>query len=469
MKILSVASELYPLVKTGGLADVTGALPLALAAEGIATRSLIPGYPAVLAALGQTSVALALPDLAGAPARLLAAKAHNLDLLVLDAPHLFNRPGNPYLGPDGSDWPDNPIRFAALSQVAALLGQGAVPALRPDIIHAHDWQAGLVPALLHYHGGPRPRTVMTVHNLAFPGKAPSAMLPRLFLPPRAFAIDGVEFYGDISLLKAGLQFADRITTVSPTYAAEIRTPEHGMGFDGLLRLRATAVSGILNGIDTEVWNPETDPLLAARYSTPEGRAANKTALQRELGLPVDPATPLFAVISRLTWQKGMDVLLQCLPAMPGQLAVLGTGEPAIESGFRAAASPKTAIIIGYDEGLAHRIQAGADVILVPSRFEPCGLTQLCALRYGAVPLVARTGGLADTVIDANPAALAAGVATGLQFAPLTPDALATALRLAATLHRDTPTWRALQSNGMQSDVSWRHPARAYAALYRDLA
>lgn len=469
MNILAVASELYPLVKTGGLADVTGALPLALAAEGIATRSLIPGYPAVLATLGKSSVALTVPDLAGAPARLLSAQAHGLDLLVLDAPHLFNRPGNPYLGPDGKDWPDNPIRFAALSQVAAMLGQGAVPALRPDIIHAHDWQAGLVPALLHYHGGPRPRTVMTVHNLAFPGKAPAAMLPRLFLPPHALAIDGVEFYGDISLLKAGLQFADRITTVSPTYAAEIRTPEHGMGFDGLLRLRATAVSGILNGIDTDVWNPATDPLLAARYSTPEGRSANKAALQRELGLAVDPATPLFAVVSRLTWQKGMDVLLQCLPTLPGQLAVLGTGEPQIEAAFRAAASPTIASIIGYDEGLAHRIQAGADVILVPSRFEPCGLTQLCALRYGAIPLVARTGGLADTVIDANPAALAAGVATGLQFAPLTADALATALRLAATLHHDTPVWRQLQSNGMEADVSWRHPARAYAALYRDLA
>ena len=467
--VLSVAAELYPIIKTGGLADVTGALPAALAAEGVMIRSLLPGYPAALAALTAATPVLDLPDLAGGPARLLAGTAAGLAVLVLDAPHLYARPGNPYLGPDGRDWPDNPIRFAALSQVAALLGRGAVPTLRPDVIHAHDWQAGLVPALLHYHGGPRPGTVMTVHNLAFPGKAPSAMLADLFLPPHAFAIDGVEFFGAISLLKAGLQFADRITTVSPTYAAEIQTQDHGMGFDGLLRRRAADLSGILNGIDTTVWNPATDPLLATRYSTPEGRTPNKAALQRELGLAEDPAMPLFAVVSRLTDQKGIDILLACLPALPGQLALLGTGERDLEAAFRAARSPHVAPMIGYDEGHAHRIQAGADILLVPSRFEPCGLTQLYALRYGAVPLVARVGGLADTVIDANPAALAAGVATGFQFAPLTPETLAAALRQAAARYAEPATWRRLQTTGMAADVSWRAPARAYAALYRSLA
>jgi starch synthase len=310
---------------------------------------------------------------------------------------------------------------------------------------------------------------MTVHNLAFPGKAPREMLQHLFLPPQAFAIDGVEFHGGLSLLKAGLQFADRITTVSPTYAAEITTPEHGMGFDGLLRMRGAALSGILNGIDTEVWNPATDPHLAATYNTPAGRAVNKTALQRELGLTEDADAPLFAVVSRLTHQKGLDVLLECLDGSPGQLVVLGTGDPRMEAGFRAANSPRVAAVIGYDEGHAHRIQAGADVLLVPSRFEPCGLTQLCALRYGAVPLVARVGGLADTVIDANPAAVAAGVATGFQFAPLTAETLAGTMRHAATLHRDPAVWQRIQANGMASDVSWRAPARAYVALYRSLA
>ena len=468
ISVLSVAAEVYPIVKTGGLADVTGALPAALAAEGIAVRTLIPGYPAALAALQGGTPVLELPDLAGGPARILAGTAAGLDLLVLEAPHLFDRPGNPYLGPNGRDWPDNPIRFAALSRAAALLGSGAVPALRPDIIHAHDWQAGLVPALLHYQGGQRPGTVMTVHNLAFPGKAPREMLQRLFLPREAFAIDGVEFHGEISLLKAGLQFADRVTSVSPTYAAEITTQEHGMGFDGLLRMRGAALSGILNGIDTEVWNPATDPHLAVTYSNPEGRAANKIALQRELGLTEAADAPLFAVVSRLTHQKGLDVLLACMGELPGQLAVLGTGDPRMEADFRAARSSRVAVDIGYDEGRAHRIQAGADVLLVPSRFEPCGLTQLCALRYGAVPLVAHVGGLADTVIDANPAALAAGVATGFQFAPLTAAALVATMHHAATFYRDPVIWRRLQSNGMASDVSWRAPARAYAALYRSL-
>jgi starch synthase len=344
-------------------------------------------------------------------------------------------------------------------------------------VHGHDWQAGLAPAFLHYRGGRRPGTVMTVHNLAFPGKAAPGLLPWLGLPPEAYAVDGVEFHGSISLLKAGLQFADRITTVSPTYAAEIRTAAFGMGFDGLLRHRAGVLSGILNGIDTTLWDPETDPNLAATYgaATLDRRADNKAAVQARFGLAADPAAPLFAVISRLTWQKGLDLLLPCLPtlqALGAQLAVLGAGEAALEADFRAAAAAapdRIGCVVGYDEPLAHLMQAGADALLVPSRFEPCGLTQLCALRYGAVPVVARVGGLADTVIDANPAALAAGAATGLQIAPLTVEMLTAALHRAVALYGDKPTWRALQRNGMAGDVSWRGPARAYAALYRDLA
>jgi starch synthase len=317
---------------------------------------------------------------------------------------------------------------------------------------------------------------MTVHNIAFPGKLPAGLLARLGLPPSAYAIDGVEFYGTISLLKAGLQFADRITTVSPTYAAEIQTSEAGMGFDGLLRERADVLSGILNGIDTTVWNPATDKRIAARYdrATLARRVANKAALQARMGLAVDAHAPLFAVVSRLTWQKGMDLLLACLPALlalGGQLALLGSGDTPIEAGFQAqaaAAPARIGCIIGYDEALAHGIQAGADALLVPSRFEPCGLTQMCALRYGAVPVVARVGGLADTVIDANPAAMAAGVATGVQFAPATAEMLEMALRRTVALYREPAAWRALQANGMASDVSWRGPARSYAALYREL-
>jgi starch synthase len=476
LRVLSVASEVFPLVKTGGLADVIGALPGALQPEGVAVRTLIPGYPSVTGAIEGARPVHRVTDLFGGPARLLEVRAAGLELLVLDAPHLYARPGNPYLEPEGRDWPDNALRFAALALAAAQIGGGAIAGYVPDVVHAHDWQAGLAPAYLHYRGGARPGTVMTVHNLAFPGKLPRGLLARLGLPPAAYAIDGVEFHGTISLLKAGLQFADRITTVSPTYAAEIRTAEAGMGFDGLLRARADVLSGILNGIDTNIWNPASDKRIIARFdrATLGKRAKNKAALQARMGLARDPAAPLFAVVSRLTWQKGMDLLLAGLPALlalGGQLALLGSGETAIEAGFQAqaAAAPgRIGCVIGYDEALAHAIQAGADALLVPSRFEPCGLTQLCALRYGAVPVVARVGGLADTVIDANPAALAAGVATGVQFAPVTADMLEVALRRTVALYREPAAWRLVQENGMASDVSWHGPARRYAALYRDM-
>ena len=477
LRVLSVASEVFPLIKTGGLADVTGALPGALEAEGVAVRTLIPGYPAVIGSIRDARPVYRVADLFGGPAQLLAARAAGLDLLVIDAPHLYARPGSPYAGPDGQGWPDNALRFAALARIAADIGGGAVAGYLPDVVHAHDWQAGLAPAYLHYRGGARPGTMLTVHNLAFPGSAPPDLLASLGLPPSAYAIEGVEFYGSISLLKAGLQFADRITTVSPTYAAEIRTAEAGMGFDGLLRARADVLSGILNGIDTTVWDPASDRHISTRYdrATLGGRVANKAALQARMGLAQDPAAPLFAVISRLTWQKGMDLLLGCLPALlalGGQFVLLGAGEPAIQAGFQAqaaSAGARVSCVIGYDEALAHSIQAGADALLVPSRFEPCGLTQLCALRYGAVPVVARVGGLADTVIDANPAALAVGVATGIQFAPLTTEMLEVALRRTVELYRAPVTWRTLQENGMAADVSWRGPARSYAALYHELA
>jgi starch synthase len=476
LRVLSVASEVFPLVKTGGLADVAGALPGALASEGVDVVTLVPGYPGVLHALEKSSVVCDLGQLHGGGARLLTGSAGALRLLVIEAAHLFEREGGLYGGSDGRDWSDNAQRFAALGDVAARIGRGLVPGFVPDVVHGHDWQAGLAPAYLHYGSDRGPATVATIHNIAFQGTFDPALLATLALPPHAFAIDGVEFYGQISYLKAALQFADRITTVSPTYATEIQTPEGGMGFDGLLRARSHVVSGIRNGIDEAVWDPSTDPHLAATYdaATSGRRSRNKTALQARLGLAEGRDALLFGVVSRLSSQKGLDLLLAVLAdllASGSQLALLGAGERHLETGFRAAAAAhprQVACAFGFDEALAHQIQGGCDALLVPSRFEPCGLTQLCALRYGAVPVVARVGGLADTIIDANDMALAAGVGTGLQFLPVTDAALASALRRAHVLWRDRAVWTRLQRNGMAADVGWSGPARQYAALYRDL-
>jgi starch synthase len=476
IKILMVGSEIFPLIKTGGLADVMGALPAALSAIGLKVTTLIPGYPAVLAALPNSDVVHRYANLFAGNATLRAGRAEGLDLLVLDAPHLFARPGNPYLDPVGKDWHDNAQRFAALARVAADLGLGLVPSLTPDIIHAHDWQTGLVPVYLRYANKPTPPVVMTVHNLAYQGQFPAHLLGALGLPPDSFSMEGVEHYGAIGFLKAGLQCADAITTVSPSYAAEIATPEGGMGLDGLFRARADRVFGILNGLDTNIWDPTTDPALAAPFDAEhlDSRAANKSMLARATGLDERSDALLFGLISRFTWQKGIDLILAAIETMiniNGQFVVLGSGEPALEDALRAVsiAYPGTVkAIIGFDEGLAHLIQGGADALLVPSRFEPCGLTQLAAQRYGAVPIVTRVGGLADTVIDANDAALSAQVATGIQFQPASEDGLRRALHRSARLFHDKPSWQMIQRNGMRLDVSWAGPARQYAALYRSL-
>jgi starch synthase len=475
VKVLSVASECFPLVKTGGLADVAGALPAALAREGVEMRVLLPGYPAVLAALAGEIVLER--ELFGGPVRVLAGEAAGLSLLAIDAPHLYARPGNPYTGPDGRDWPDNPQRFAALARIAADIGLGAAKNFVPDVLHAHDWQAGLTPAYLYYSGARAPGTVFTVHNLAFQGQVSATLLAGLGLPPESYGVDGVEYYGSIGMLKAGLRLADRITTVSPTYAAEIQTPEGGMGLDGLLRERSGALSGILNGIDVDVWNPAADPALAARFDASglHLRGRNKLALQRRMRLAADPAALLLGVVGRLTEQKGMDLIPAALPALlarGAQLAVVGSGDPALQRSFEAAAEAhpgRVGVFVGYDEALAHLVQGGCDALLVPSRFEPCGLTQLCALRYGAVPVVSRVGGLADTVIDANVAALGSGAATGVQFSPVSAAGLAQAAARTAQLWAEPPLWRQTQLNGMRADFSWAAPARAYAALYRGLA
>ncbi len=468
-RILSVTSECVPLVKTGGLADVAGALPGAVQPEGWDMRTLLPGYPSVMAKAKRGRVVMTEPDLFGGPGRVVSAKVAGLHLYVLDAPHLFDRAGSPYLDANGRDFADNAERFAALSWVAARIATEGLGKWRPTILHCHDWQAGFAPYYLKQAGSDC-RSIMTIHNIAFQGVTGADRIEALRLSRSDYNDDGLEYWGKLSALKAGLVYADRITTVSPTYAAELQTPEFGMGLDGLLRAREADFSGILNGIDMEVWNPATDPEIAP-YKSASGKTRAKKALRAEFGLS-DSDGPLCAVISRLSHQKGLDVLLEALPALidrGGQLVLLGSGDPALENAFRRAAEHQNvAVHIGYDEGLSHRVMAGADAILVPSRFEPCGLTQLYGLRYGTIPVVAMTGGLADTVINASPMALRSGVATGVQFQPVTAHALASALIRVTELYRDAPVWAALQKNAMRQQVGWEASAAEYAALYREV-
>ncbi|MGI9485626.1 MAG: glycogen synthase GlgA [Geminicoccaceae bacterium] len=484
MQVLSITSEFFPLIKTGGLADVAGALPAALAAEPAAPaaqqvrmRTLLPGYPKVLTGLKQAEPIITVNDLFGGEAVLLSAKAPDgAQLIVIDAPHLYDRPGNPYLGPDGKDWPDNHFRFAALSWIASRIGQGLIEGYRPDVIHGHDWQAALTPVYLSSSASP-PATVVTIHNLAFQGVFPATELRALKLPPSTFTLDGLEYWGKISFLKGGLRYADHLTTVSPTYAREICTPDVGMGLDGVLRERRDALTGITNGIDAAVWNPADDPDIEQPFSsrTLKAKAINKTALQTRFNLVADVAAPLFCVVSRLTSQKGFDLLLEALPTLlshGGQLAMLGSGDATLEAAFTDVVRKnpgRIGAVFGYDEPLSHQMQAGADAILIPSRFEPCGLTQLYGLRYGCLPIVARVGGLADTVIDANQAALTDGVATGFQFAPDSAGALRTALERAFDLYADQRCWQQVQRRAMSRKVDWSVPAKAYADLYRKLA
>ncbi len=479
LRVLSVASEAWPFIKTGGLADVVGALPAALAEHDITVTTLIPAYSG-LASMPQVGRVLDLsPQVLGAPARLTEHHTDQGHVVLFDAPSLFARGGGPYADATGADWADNWRRFAAFALAAADLAAGVGGLPRFDILHAHDWQAAMAAVYLRYRSdeaAPPPPAVVTVHNIAFQGRFEADVFPGLGLPPRAFALDGVEYYGGVGFLKGGLQAAAAITTVSPTYAMEIREPAFGMGLEGLIVERAGAVTGILNGIDTRLWDPAADTDLAAPYDvrTLGRRRANRTALERAFGLDRLDG-PIFCVISRLTLQKGMDLLAGVadqIVASGGRLAVLGTGEPSLEAAYAAAAARhpgRIAARIGFDESLSHLMQGGADAILVPSRFEPCGLTQMYGLRYGCIPVVARTGGLADTVIDANEAALGAGVATGFVCEPNSAASLAWAIARATALFADPGAWRGLQRQAMKADFSWRRGGARYADLYRRLA
>ncbi len=466
-RILSVASECVPFVKTGGLADVVGALPAALGALGDEVRTLIPGYPAVMEKVGKAKKIVAFDDLFGGPARVLSASVAGLDLFVLEAAHLYTRAGGIYLDAEGHDWPDNAERFAALSYAAAYIATYGADDWMPQVVHGHDWQAGLTPEYLHGFGARTP-FVFTVHNIAFHGNVGGDKVNDLLLDPLRFTVENFEFWGHVSALKAGLMGAAKITTVSQTYAEELMTPEFGMGMEGVLRARHADLTGIVNGIDTEVWNPATDPEIMT-YKLPSGKKANKAALRKEFDLP-DADGPLCVLVSRLSGQKGIDLLLEALPALlerGGQLALLGSGDAGLEAKLMelAATNPNVGVRIGYNEALAHRLIAGGDAILVPSRFEPCGLTQLYGLRYGTVPFVTLTGGLADTVINASPAALAQGVATGVQVFPVTAGAIANGFARLCALYADPKVWGDLQRNAMRQPVGWETSAEAFHALY----
>ena len=477
MNVLHCCSELFPLLKTGGLADVMGSLPLAQKKIGLDARVVIPAFPAIKDNISDLKLVTNIDTFAG-NISLLYGQYQGVDLYLIDAPHLYQRPGSPYHDQYQHAYNDNVFRFALLGWVASELSAGLDPLWQADIVHAHDWHAGLACAYLavkHYAA----KSVFTVHNLAYKGEFSPYHLHQLELPDYSFSINGLEYYGQISFLKAGLFYANHITTVSPTYAKEITSHEFGYGMEGLLRQRTEEhrLSGILNGVDESIWDPATDKLIPQRYDikTLDKRNKNKSALQKKCGLPVDNSLPLFAVVSRLTPQKGLDLVLATLADIVeqgGQFVLLGTGDSDLEAAFLNAQQQypqNVAIHIGYDESFSHQVVAGADVIMVPSRFEPCGLTQLYGLKYGALPLVRHTGGLADTVNDCSLENLAQHQATGFVFYEATSDDLRSAIKRAFTLWAMPKQWEQVQHDAMSQTIfSWETAANTYAALYQRL-
>ena len=498
LKVLYVCSEVYPLLKTGGLADVGAGLPPALAAQGADVRLLLPAFPAVAAGVTPEGPALPVPagGASGLPAGLgpLPGTSHGPDpwlqrgrigangqtVWLLHAPGLYGRGGNPYLDGSGQPWHDSAEQFAWLGWAAALLGTGLDPTWRPDVVHGHDWHTGLTFAYLHQlrlSGSRVPASVFTIHNLAYQGVFPASVRERLGLPDALFHMQGLEFHDQVCFMKAGLVYSDAITTVSPTYAREITGPEQGCGLDGVLRQRQEVLHGILNGVDDAVWNPANDPLVQPGFDADhlQGKAAAKARLQKAVGLQPQPDALLFSVVSRLTEQKGLHLLpavVDELVQRGGQLMVLGAGDAAIERSLADCADRHPGLValhIGYDEALAHSVIAGADVILVPSRFEPCGLTQLYGLRYGTLPLVRAVGGLADTVTDCSLENLDEGSASGFVFHQLNVTEFSAALRRAFALQRRPADWRAVQRHAMALRFDWARAASAYLQVYRQAA
>jgi starch synthase len=479
VRVLFATPEATPYAKTGGLGDVAGVLPSALAELGLDVQVLLPGYDGVLDGVESGESLGDLPAQGRFPkSRLIRARMNgDARSLVLDCPQFYRRPGGPYQDAHGHDWPDNAQRFAQLSRVSALLASQASPlAWRPDVLHCNDWQVGLAPAYLRFIGGAPATTVMTLHNLAYQGIFPPHTMGELGLPPESFQVNGLEYYGNLSFLKAGIYYADHITTVSPTYALEIQQDGRGFGMQGLLKARSGDLTGILNGIDTTVWDPAHDPLIPQRYSASRLplKARNKEALQEGAGVEIKPRVPLFAVVSRFVYQKGLDLLLSIatrITALPAQLVLFGTGETWLMQAFDHLARTHPGTISmrrGFDERYAHLIEAGADAFLMPSRYEPCGLNQMYSQRYGTIPVVHATGGLADSVTDARADTLADGSATGFVFREFNPDSFFGAVSRAAAAYHDSATWRSIQRNAMARDSSWKHAALDYLGLYKKL-
>jgi len=480
MRILFATPECKPWSKTGGLGEVAADLPAALRARGLDARILLPAYRPVRTAASRAREIATVPPVAALPAaRLLEAELPSgVPVLLVDCPALFDRPGGPYQDAGGHDWQDNWLRFGLLSRVAAQLAQDASPlAWKPHVLHFNDWHTALAPAYLLFAAGSRAATLGTIHNLAFQGLFPPDTVAKLGLPPSCYALDGLEFHGQMSFLKAGVQYCDAITTVSPGYAREIRSEPLGFGMHGVLEARRDSLHGILNGIDVDAWNPAADTHISAQYDARciERKAINKAALQKRMGLAADAGTMLFGVVSRFTGQKGIDLIAGIAPQLlelPAQLAVLGSGEHALEQSIARLANEhpgRIGAVIGFDEALAHQIEAGADAFLMPSRFEPCGLNQLYSQRYGTPPVAHATGGLADSVVDFIDATLRDDTATGFLFSDPDPRAFFEAARRAHLAFSDPPVWRRLQRNGMAKDFSWNASAAQYAKLYARIA
>jgi starch synthase len=474
MRVLFAASEAYPLIKTGGLADVAGSLPPALARQRVDVRLLLPAYGDVLSQL-ESMRFITEQNIDGEWVRILHTRlpGSRIQVWLVDHPMFSARLGNPYLARDGKPWSDNGERYLLFCQVAALIAQNEMGLdWQADLVHANDWQTGLIPAFLRAKGSEIP-TLFTIHNLAYQGNFASALFGKSGLPAEFWSPEGVEFYDQLSFMKAALYYSQVITTVSPTYAREIQTPEFGSGFDGLLTHRQQDLHGVLNGIDRHEWNPASDKHLTANYRRDRlaGKMRDKAALQKEMKLKQVPDALLIGMVGRLVEQKGVDVVLEALPELLKrnvQLAVLGSGETDSEAAFAQAAAEyrgRVAFHKGYNEGLAHRIEAGADVFLMPSRFEPCGLNQLYSLRYGTLPIVHGVGGLADTVVHASPANLAEGNATGIVMEKLDAPAITGAIDHALKLYTDIRTWKRLVQTAMAQDYSWSRSAEQYLALY----
>ena len=475
-KILFVTSEAHPLIKTGGLADVCGSLPKALADLSQDIKLIIPNYQALKTSENVRFLCSIRVD--NRNINILETRMPDSHVVVwlVDYPAYYNYPGNPYVDEQGEPWPNNAERFGLFCRIAVEAAMDRIHQdWKPDVVHCNDWQSGLVPALLSLEND-RPSTVFTIHNMAYQGLFPASTAAVLNMPGQLWNPAGLEFHEMLSFIKGGLVYADEITTVSPTYALEIQTAEFGYGLEGLLEHRKEFLGGIINGIDLDQWNPETDPYIPQHFTaaTLDKKLLNKSELQRRFALPVNGRVPLFGLIGRLVEQKGIDLILECLPemvTMDMQFVLLGSGDKNFEKELKKLAQlypDKISITIGYDESLAHLIEAGADIFLMPSRFEPCGLNQMYSQRYGTIPIVRKTGGLADTVTDALPETLANNTASGIVFNEASSGSLLEAIKRAMILYSSADTWKKMQINAMKKDFSWQRSAEQYLALYKNL-